>query len=59
MPANSIKNGKNGTKTETANTDELNAIARCRGWFPRRCAIELVNPDSEEDQQHFSNKKIN
>jgi len=29
-------------------------IARCRGWFPRKCAVELVCPDSDEDQEHFN-----
>lgn len=55
MPANSIKNGKNGTKAEV----NSHSSERSRGWFPRRCAVELVNPESEEDQQHFINKKIN
>lgn len=32
---------------------------RCRGWFPRKCAVELVCPDSDEDQEHFNSKKIN
>lgn len=31
-----------------------------RGWFPRRCAVELVEPDLDEyDSNHINDKKIN
>lgn len=32
---------------------------RIRGWFPRNCAVELVNPDSDDEQEHFAAKKQN
>lgn len=32
---------------------------RVRGWFPRKCAVELVNPESDDEHQHFTAKKIN
>lgn len=31
--------------------------SRCRGWFPRRCAVELVEPNSAEHQRHFNDKQ--
>lgn len=46
---------KNGEITSANETKTI----RCRGWFPRKCAVELVCPDSDEDQEHFNNKKIN
>ncbi|EDS42292.1 conserved hypothetical protein [Culex quinquefasciatus] len=33
---------------------------RIRGWFPRQCAVELVEDDDDTEQQkHFSEKKKN
>ncbi|XP_055586909.1 palmitoyltransferase ZDHHC6-like [Uranotaenia lowii] len=33
-------------------------MPRIRGWFPRQCAVELVEDDDEEEQQnHFNEKK--
>lgn len=32
---------------------------RIRGWFPRNCAVELVNPESDDEHEHFTAKKIN
>lgn len=31
---------------------------RIRGWFPRNCAVELVN-DSDDEHEHFTAKKTN
>ncbi|XP_055325007.1 palmitoyltransferase ZDHHC6 [Sitodiplosis mosellana] len=32
---------------------------RIRGWLPRKCAVELVNPDSDDEHEHFTAKKFN
>lgn len=32
---------------------------RIRGWFPRNCAVELVNPESDDEVEHFAAKKTN
>lgn len=32
---------------------------RIRGWFPRNCAVELVNPESDDEHEHFTAKKSN
>lgn len=32
---------------------------RIRGWFPRNCAVELVNPESDDEHEHFAAKKTN
>lgn len=32
---------------------------RVRGWLPRNCAVELVNPESDDEQEHFTAKKTN
>lgn len=47
------KNGLNeGDKLITKNI-------RIRGWFPRACAVELVNPESDDEHEHFTAKKTN
>lgn len=33
--------------------------SRVRGWFPRKCAVELVNPESDDEHEHFTAKKTN
>lgn len=46
------KNKKNGISGNVkANTK------RIRGWFPRKCAVELVNPESDDEHDHFTAKK--
>lgn len=48
---NDITNGQSKSDCTGPN------VQRCRGWFPRKCAIELVEPDSNEHQSHFKLKK--
>lgn len=39
---------------------EAHKPPRIRGWFPRQCAVELVEDEDEaEQQQHFNEKKKN
>ncbi|XP_037045727.1 palmitoyltransferase ZDHHC6 [Bradysia coprophila] len=52
-----ISKTKNGYETELVSNTSSKKI-RCRGWFPRKCAVELVEPESSEHQEHFSNKKV-
>lgn len=47
---------KNGL-SEKENTEPKQN--RVRGWFPRNCAVELVNPDSDDEHEHFTAKKTN
>lgn len=51
----SINNDKNGLsvkeKSETKST-------RIRGWFPRNCAVELMNPESDDEQENATAKKV-
>lgn len=47
------KNGLNEPKSLVLNQ------VRIRGWFPRNCAVELVNPESEDELEHFAAKKMN
>lgn len=51
-----IRNGKNG---KSEHDKLISGQSRIRGWFPRKCAVELVNPDSDEEQDHFTSKKNN
>lgn len=50
------KKGENGV-SET--NDLVSNQPRVRGWFPRNCAVELVNPESEDELEHFTAKKAN
>ncbi|KAB0790303.1 hypothetical protein PPYR_15359 [Photinus pyralis] len=34
------------------------SIARVRGWFPRKCAVELVDSSSTNSQLNFQDKKL-
>lgn len=49
---------ENGNAEDESNDDKQSSTKkkRTRGWFPRRCAVELVDPDSEEHQRHFCKK---
>lgn len=31
---------------------------RIRGWFPRNCAVELMNPESDDEQEKDTAKKV-
>lgn len=31
---------------------------RIRGWFPRNCAVELMNPESDDEQENATAKKV-
>lgn len=46
------KPGENGTS-------EKPKRIRVRGWFPRKCAVELVDPESDNEHEHFTAKKTN
>lgn len=46
------KHGENGTS-------EKPNLNRIRGWFPRKCAVELVDPESDDEHEHFTAKKTN
>ena len=55
-----LTNVGSGSKNKTATTNnDSGKIKRCRGWFPRKCAVELVESDSVEHQKHFYSKKKN
>lgn len=47
---------KKSKKNGISDSDSSNK-SRIRGWFPRQCAVELVNPESDDDQNHFIAKK--
>lgn len=47
-----LKPGENGIG------EKPNPI-RVRGWFPRKCAVELVDPESGDEHEHFTAKKTN
>lgn len=47
---------KKGKKNGSCDNDSAKA-RRIRGWFPRACAVELVNPESDDEQSHFTAKK--
>lgn len=51
------KTSNDSNVSKANDTDAKNP--RCRGWFPRKCAVELVNPDSDDEHEHFTAKKIN
>lgn len=51
------KNGTNGKEKEKEKED-LKSV-RVRGWFPRQCAVELVDPESDDEHDHFTAKKTN
>lgn len=31
---------------------------RVRGWFPRNCAVELMNTESDDEQEDATAKKV-
>lgn len=47
---------KKGKKNGISENDATKT-KRIRGWFPRCCAVELVNPESDDEQNHFTAKK--
>lgn len=50
-PKTNDKNGFNvKEKSEPKST-------RIRGWFPRNCAVELMNPESDDEQENVAEKK--
>ncbi|XP_058444536.1 palmitoyltransferase ZDHHC6 [Malaya genurostris] len=59
--ANTEPECRNGSKKEKKQNPKpaVNSKApRIRGWFPRQCAVELLEDDDEsEQQQHFKEKK--
>lgn len=58
-----------GEKVQVAKQKDKNGVSekdkfvtkqnRVRGWFPRSLAVELVNPDSDDEHEHFTAKKTN
>lgn len=52
------KKDANGLKNEKEKLDATKNV-RIRGWFPRKCAVELVDPDSDDEHEHFTAKKTN
>lgn len=50
-----IQNAK--SKTGENGTGEKTKWIRVRGWFPRKCAVELVDPESDDEHEHFTAKK--
>lgn len=55
--AESPKEKKSKSAKKSSEAQEAIKGDRIRGWFPRKCAVELANPDSDEDQEHFNSKK--
>lgn len=41
-------NDKNGLSAAKKSEPKSNRI---RGWFPRNCAVELMNPESDDEQE--------
>lgn len=50
----SKSNDKNGL---SANDKSEPKSTRIRGWFPRSCAVELMNPESDDEQECTTAKK--
>lgn len=46
-----------GEKVKLNETKEEMLERRIRGWFPRQCAVELVENESDNSQKHFNSKK--
>lgn len=52
-----IRNAK--SKSAENGTSKKPKPIRVRGWFPRKCAVELVDPESDNEHEHFTAKKTN
>lgn len=60
QPCNDSKKDKKQQEQQPEELPETHKPCRIRGWFPRQCAVELVeDEDDEEQQQHFNEKKKN
>ncbi|KAK5650884.1 hypothetical protein RI129_001913 [Pyrocoelia pectoralis] len=47
-----------GEKVQPQLADTEQSIARVRGWFPRKCAVELVDNNTSNSQYNFHEKKV-
>lgn len=60
-PRNGTKKDKKKKQQQQQQSEplpEAHKPPRIRGWFPRQCAVELVEDEDEaEQQQHFNEKK--
>lgn len=56
-----VQGAKKKTDKNGLNDEEklITKKIRIRGWFPRACAVELVNPESDDEHEHFTAKKTN
>lgn len=52
------KNGSGGGDKEEAKKKKCMKVVSVKGWFPRRCAIELIENDNE-DRREYLNKQQN
>lgn len=62
-----LENCNNGTKDGSGDSNTITEnkkknknekeFIRIRGWFPRKCALELVDEDYNEYKRHINNKK--
>lgn len=52
-------NPKNGLDEKEKFESPKSNRVRVRGWFPRNCAVELMNPESDDEQDNsVAEKKI-
>lgn len=47
-----------GEKLQPELSQNEQSMARVRGWFPRKCAVELVEGNTTLSQQNFQEKKL-
>lgn len=44
---------------DKVNTSADDRVTKTRGWFPRKCAVEIIDANAETNQQNIGQKKHN
>lgn len=44
---------------DKVNTSADDRVTKTRGWFPRKCAVEIIDANEETNQQNIGQKKHN